>query len=347
MMGTGEASGEKRALEAAEAAIANPLLDDVSMKGAKGLLISITGGNDLTLYEVDEAATRIREEVDTEANIILGATFDESLDGVIRVSVVATGIAADTFVTMPEEERAGRLAAIGGRRPYVINDRPSFAAARRPAETVSAGVAAAEEERYDEPEQIEAPEPEMAPAAMHPAPVEERYEAAPVVRRDPPAPPRREAPPTAFYDTLPDHPVAPQQRPDDHAMRRDEIAGASRRMPPRMPDVDDFPPIAVREMQARSGHGDEIGLHAQKKRVGFLERLANVGIGFRDPVVTSNKHREPSVSTQFGAEGPNQRSEAHRRAEHAAQQAAAGAAHHPDFDEDQLEIPAFLRRQAN
>ncbi|MFD0938505.1 cell division protein FtsZ, partial [Methylobacterium trifolii] len=92
MMGTGEASGEKRASRAAEAAIANPLLDDVSMKGARGLLISITGGSDLTLYELDEAATRIREEVDQEANIILGATFDESLDGIIRVSVVATGI---------------------------------------------------------------------------------------------------------------------------------------------------------------------------------------------------------------------------------------------------------------
>ena len=92
MMGTGEASGEKRANRAAEAAIANPLLDDVSMKGARGLLISITGGSDLTLYELDEAATRIREEVDQDANIILGATFDESLDGIIRVSVVATGI---------------------------------------------------------------------------------------------------------------------------------------------------------------------------------------------------------------------------------------------------------------
>ncbi|HKH34753.1 MAG TPA: cell division protein FtsZ, partial [Beijerinckiaceae bacterium] len=92
MMGTGEASGEKRANRAAEAAIANPLLDDVSMKGARGLLISITGGRDLTLYELDEAATRIREEVDQDANIILGATFDESLEGIIRVSVVATGI---------------------------------------------------------------------------------------------------------------------------------------------------------------------------------------------------------------------------------------------------------------
>jgi cell division protein FtsZ len=91
MMGTGEASGEDRARHAAEAAIANPLLDDVSMHGARGLLISITGGPDLTLYEVDEAASRIREEVDPDANIILGATYDPNLNGSIRVSVVATG----------------------------------------------------------------------------------------------------------------------------------------------------------------------------------------------------------------------------------------------------------------
>src|ERR1700684_1969345 len=92
MMGTGEATGERRAIAAAEAAISNPLIDDSSMKGARGLLISITGGRDLTLYEVDEAAPRIREEVDQDANIIVGATFDESLEGIIRVSVVATGI---------------------------------------------------------------------------------------------------------------------------------------------------------------------------------------------------------------------------------------------------------------
>src|SRR5436305_829597 len=85
-------SGGEIALSAAEAAISNPLIDETSMKGAKGLLISITGGKDRTLYEVDEAATRIREEVDNEANIIVGATFDESLDGIVRVSVVATGI---------------------------------------------------------------------------------------------------------------------------------------------------------------------------------------------------------------------------------------------------------------
>jgi cell division protein FtsZ len=92
MMGMGEASGEKRALTAAEAAICNPLIDNPSIKRATGLLISIAGGKDLTLYEVEEAATRIGEEVEQDANIIVGATFDENLEGIIRVSVVATGI---------------------------------------------------------------------------------------------------------------------------------------------------------------------------------------------------------------------------------------------------------------
>ena len=92
MMGTGEATGEGRALKAAEAAIANPLLDETSMQGARGLLISITGGQDMTLFEVDEAANRIRQEVDAEADVIFGAIHDPSLDGVLRVSVVATGI---------------------------------------------------------------------------------------------------------------------------------------------------------------------------------------------------------------------------------------------------------------
>jgi cell division protein FtsZ len=94
MMGTGEAEGDSRAIDAAQKAISNPLLDDVSMKGAKGVLINITGGMDMTLFEVDEAANRIRDEVDPEANIIFGSTFDESLNGRMRVSVVATGIDA-------------------------------------------------------------------------------------------------------------------------------------------------------------------------------------------------------------------------------------------------------------
>ncbi|MDC0192706.1 cell division protein FtsZ [Alphaproteobacteria bacterium] len=99
MMGTGEASGEGRAIAAAEAAIANPLIDDVSLKGAKGLIINITGGNDITLYEVDEAANRIKQEVDEEANIIYGTTCDDRLEGIVRVSLVATGIEANSFVS--------------------------------------------------------------------------------------------------------------------------------------------------------------------------------------------------------------------------------------------------------
>ncbi len=132
MMGTGEATGEKRAIEAAEAAISNPLLDDVSMRGARGLLISITGGPDLTLYEVDEAATRIREEVDPEANIILGATFDESLEGTMRVSVVATGLPPDWHPRLaaspnppPKTKRSRKRQAVPSSDSPASSPRPS------------------------------------------------------------------------------------------------------------------------------------------------------------------------------------------------------------------------------
>ncbi|MFL6862371.1 MAG: cell division protein FtsZ, partial [Allosphingosinicella sp.] len=101
MMGTGEASGDNRAIEAAEKAIANPLLDGVSMRGAKGVIISITGGEDMRLMEVDEAASHIKELVDPDANIIWGSAFNNDLDGKIRVSVVATGIDADAVIQAP------------------------------------------------------------------------------------------------------------------------------------------------------------------------------------------------------------------------------------------------------
>ncbi len=145
MMGTGEASGEKRAIEAAHAAINNPLLDDVSMKGARGVLINITGGMDMTLYEVDEAANEIRNEVDPDANIIVGSTFDESLNGTIRVSVVATGIDAE-MMQMPDPRRRPEPAStvsmikpreiVRGPQPLVrrLNDEQEAARARQPAD---------------------------------------------------------------------------------------------------------------------------------------------------------------------------------------------------------------------
>jgi len=103
MMGTGEASGDNRAIEAAEKAIANPLLDGVSMKGARGVIISITGGEDMRLMEVDEAASHIKELVDPDANIIWGSAFNNELEGKIRVSVVATGIDADAVTQAPPQ----------------------------------------------------------------------------------------------------------------------------------------------------------------------------------------------------------------------------------------------------
>ena len=120
MMGTGEAEGDKRAIEAAEAAISNPLLDEVSMKGARGVLINITGSMDMTLFEVDEAANRIRAEVDPDANIIVGSTFNQDLEGKVRVSVVATGIdVASDEETKPQVSLSPAAAAKPWREPRV------------------------------------------------------------------------------------------------------------------------------------------------------------------------------------------------------------------------------------
>jgi cell division protein FtsZ len=125
MMGMGEADGEGRAKAAAEAAISNPLLDVTSMKGAKGVLINITGGMDLTLFEVDEAANKIRQEVDGDANIIVGSTFDERLNGRIRVSVVATGIASESRIqAQPPRAGAGQGAAIRAAQPIPASSAP-------------------------------------------------------------------------------------------------------------------------------------------------------------------------------------------------------------------------------
>jgi cell division protein FtsZ len=138
MMGTGEASGGRRAIEAAEEAISNPLLDDVSLRGARGLLLSISGGRDLTLYEVDEAASRVRAEVDPEANIIVGATFDESLGDRVRVSIVASGMMRQNeMLREPPLKPAIPLPAFGAMAPPAhpaqpVNPAPPNYAAQPP-----------------------------------------------------------------------------------------------------------------------------------------------------------------------------------------------------------------------
>ncbi|MFQ5563140.1 MAG: cell division protein FtsZ [Parvularculaceae bacterium] len=128
MMGTGEAEGEKRAVEAAEAAISNPLLDEVSMKGAKGVLINITGSMDMTLFEVDEAANRIRAEVDPDANIIVGSTFNQDLEGRVRVSVVATGIDTEAKQAMKPEARPQPAVVSKPWREPIVTEKPAAAA---------------------------------------------------------------------------------------------------------------------------------------------------------------------------------------------------------------------------
>jgi cell division protein FtsZ len=151
MMGTGEASGEGRATQAAEAAINNPLLDDISMAGARAVLINVTGGMDMTLFEVDEAANRIRDEIDSDSVIIFGSTFEEKLDGIMRVSIVATGI----------ETAAARREA------------PTFikAPTSRPSTVISAPTGIADSATTAVPEVAELPEPPALPQT--PAPAEE------------------------------------------------------------------------------------------------------------------------------------------------------------------------------
>ncbi len=184
MMGTGEAAGEDRATQAAEKAIANPLLDEISLKGAKGVLINITGGYDLTLFELDEAANRIREEVDADANIIVGSTLDESMEGMMRVSVVATGIDAVEV----EREQPARRSMATPLAQKVVEESPAEDTAEPAAPAVAARVEPTlfdEEKRDDEvlPPPAYMPQPRVTarepepqefvaprPAATRPAP---------------------------------------------------------------------------------------------------------------------------------------------------------------------------------
>ena len=162
IMGTGEAEGANRALEAAEAAISNPLLDDISMKGARGVLVNIAGGMDLTLFEVDQAANRIREEVDSEANIIFGSVFDQRLEGRMRVSVVATGIEAEVPGAQP---RSVPLSLIVSRsRDEAAAEKPVAAVAPDP-ESAAEPSPEPEAEAAFEPvsEPVSEPGPQPAP----------------------------------------------------------------------------------------------------------------------------------------------------------------------------------------
>src|SRR6202048_4758534 len=210
MMGTGEATGEKRALTAAEAAIANPLIDDSSMKGAKGLLISITGGKDLTLFEVDEAATRIREEVDQDANLIVGARFAEPLAGVIRVSVVATGI--DQIVNRRTMATRGAAAPAATAAP---DSRLAELTARLRADNARMAERA---QKLEPATQASAPAPAQAPAQQRQSSNVERAALAAIAAAVAPEAPQQAPLQSASYGDVTVRPIAqkPTLFPDHH-----------------------------------------------------------------------------------------------------------------------------------
>jgi cell division protein FtsZ len=327
MMGTGEASGEKRALRSAEAAIANPLIDDVSMKGARGLLISITGGKDLTLYEVDEAATRIREEVDQDANIIVGATFDEGLEGIIRVSVVATGIDHVATAARPAETRpVEAISKVRVDTQRVTEPRvqpqataPAPVQAPRPSvqESLTAAVAAA----------LATSQAATDDVTVRPITPKPSLFVEPVM-----ADPALEDTPKAFIP------------PEPERVSRG----------PRMPRLEDLPIPAQNEI--RASRGDVADAGPEKQRMTLLQRLAQVGLGRRDDGPT---HEETQAAPQLPPLPQRASQPAMPPVSEYARRPPAAAPQGLDIhgrptlpvqkpvDDDQLEIPAFLRRQAN
>jgi cell division protein FtsZ len=343
MMGTGESSGEKRALSAAEAAISNPLIDDASMKGAKGLLISITGGRDLTLYEVDEAATRIREEVDTDANIIVGATFDEGLEGIIRVSVVATGI-DQIAATRPDAriaEVAHKLRADSNRlaerveRNDVHRQLPGSPAAATP----------------QTPEAIESAAKAAVAAALLPTSALEDVTIRPMQ-------PKPSLFPEPQAESVPAEPQIPR------AFIPPAPERASNR--PRMPRIDELPLPAQNELRARRGESDT-SQNPEKQRLSLLQRLASVGLGRREDAEPESLPKEAARPVARTVPPAVERARPQRAvprtpesrvaepvSEYAKRPVHQGldqhgrlAPVHNQAEDDHLEIPAFLRRQAN
>jgi cell division protein FtsZ len=355
MMGTGEAEGEKRAMTAAEAAISNPLIDDASMKGAKGLLISITGGRDLTLYEVDEAATRIREEVDQDANIIVGATFDEGLEGIIRVSVVATGIDHALAQRPPVAAAEARIAEVT-QRLRADNERLAQRLERtepaRPAVASAASVAGLNES-------IESAKAAMAAAILPQSP-------GPEVTIRPLGPK-----PSLFIDPA-TQPALPEVSEPEAFIPPQPERVSPRGM--RMPRIEELPPQAQKEIRARRGELSEE--HPEKRRTSLLQRLAAVGLGRRDeeddevpipPKAVAPMPAMPPVPPMPQAPierplgrpvSPRQEMRTEPRPEPVSEYAKRSGPQgldqhgrqtpvHNRSEEDQLDIPAFLRRQAN
>ncbi|MEP2532763.1 cell division protein FtsZ [Shimia sp.] len=319
MMGTGEAEGEDRAVQAAEKAIANPLLDEISLRGARGVLINITGGHDLTLFELDEAANRIREEVDADANIIVGSTLDDGIEGGMRVSVVATGIDASEMTSpMPIPRRSMKqpltqqvaqeveeTELVAEETVAAVEEAgPVYVAQQAQEPTLFSDMDAQRTAAEDQMEDIFDDEPA--------APVFE-----PAARDDDlPPPAYQPAPVQAFEPEF----VAEEEEPQDYVAPQRPAAGTpTPQMIERLKAAVDKAPAAAPARPVEQPHAEE------KARFGInslINRMTGHGHEAAAPRGAQPVRQQPSVQ-------------------------AAEPEQQMDEDQEKIEIPAFLRRQAN
>ncbi|KPQ17715.1 MAG: cell division protein FtsZ [Rhodobacteraceae bacterium HLUCCO18] len=319
MMGTGEAEGETRALQAAEKAIANPLLDEISLKGARGVLINVTGAYDMTLFELDEAANRIREEVDPDANIIVGSTLDEGMEGRMRVSVVATGIDVTGEEAAPVRDIYG-AAAIKGRAP--MTETPEEVAAAE-AEAASVPEAAPSRPERAEPTLFESFADQDVPDEVFEPDMTEDGVPAPAYR-----PAMARSQPTPAASVAMQH--APRQ--DDRGFVAPKAPPAGAPTPEALARLRDAIQRDVPRPAPASAAPPAHDAAQQPSRTRFgINNLINRMTGHGEEASSPVARRTPSFS---GA--PPQ--------SHIPARDDDGAV---DPDQDRIEIPAFLRRQAN
>jgi cell division protein FtsZ len=402
MMGAGEAEGDGRAIKAAESAIANPLLDDVSLRGARGVLINITGGNDMTLYEVDEAANRIREEVDADANIIFGSTFDEAIQGRIRVSIFATGINGHHAASQPQPNRV-RVLDERTRRPALprteivgeddpeeifglgpkLDDKPEIKTAsqpepvpvREPAPQPAPKPVVAEEPTAPMPTPAERPAPIVAEARAEPAPAPspasifapaptpapQPAQAAPVeaprlAQAAPPDPAPMLAPTPAPAPALTPAPAAAPTFED----RRDPVFTSAPAEPAPKPEVVAPPSVAemappptlVREVPRPETAEASDAKPRTRARSRLLGLLIDNSVSDEERAAPAEAKAAPAprvIEAPAAQHAPVQAGAP--RATNAPSPAPLAAESGIDAEQREeaelLEIPAFLRRQAN
>jgi cell division protein FtsZ len=370
MMGTGEAEGQDRSRVAAESAISNPLLEDHSMKGARGVLINITGGLDMTLHEVDEAANRIREEVDPDANIIFGSTFDATMQGRMRVSVVATGIAA-----LAAQQPTPNYLSLDMNRPAQTGQ-PALS--RPPAPPVGRVAMPAAAAAPAPVAPVAPPAPVVAPAAPPIAAAVSAPSITPVAVPPPPAPvvaplaPVAEAPPVQVTPAVPETPAAPPAPvavqpapapvapPAAPAPAPAPAAAAPAPTPTPAPQhkpmvgEDDWrvtrpsPPLrpAVRSTEHGQRAAGPRAVASENRVPNLFQRITGAFATAKPAAPAAPAHVEPTTSRPasenvVAAPKPVIRPAPVQTSIDVTERAK------PARDDDDLQIPAFLRRQAN